>query len=248
MPIIRESYQYLISYYEKKSDFKKQLNYINKLIELDSLLYSNEIYLNKNIIKKYDLPKLVSEKKLLTKKLNRKEKIFRIIIIILFFIIMTIALILSHQNKKHKLYKKRFEEIINNKKIINPINESNIPKEIERNILNEIFNFEQQQEFLSKTITLGSLATRLKTNTSYLSKIINEHKKTSFTNYINNLKISYIIEELKTNINLQKFTIKAISDEAGFNNSESFSKAFYKIKGIKPSYFLRELEKYNKNN
>ena len=38
----------------------------------------------------------------------------------------------------------------------------------------------------------------------------------------------------------------AIAQEVGFNNSESFSKAFYKKTGIYPSYFIKQLEKENK--
>ena len=37
--------------------------------------------------------------------------------------------------------------------------------------------------------------------------------------------------------------VQAIAKESGFNNTESFSKAFYKKTGIKPSYFIRELNK-----
>ncbi len=33
----------------------------------------------------------------------------------------------------------------------------------------------------------------------------------------------------------------AIAEEAGFNTAESFSKAFFKKTGIKPSYFIKEL-------
>ncbi|MDE1205393.1 helix-turn-helix domain-containing protein [Tenacibaculum sp. LAR 2:5] len=78
---------------------------------------------------------------------------------------------------------------------------------------------------------------------NYLSKIINHFKKESFSNYLNNLRIEYIVHRLKEDKVLRKFTIRTIADEAGFNNAESFSKAFFKAKGIKPSYFLKELEK-----
>ena len=101
---------------------------------------------------------------------------------------------------------------------------------------------------MSKKTTLRSLAKDFNTNTNYLSKIINHNKNSSFSNYINSLRIEHIIEILKTNSSIRKYTIKAIADEAGFSNSESFSKAFYKSKGIKPSYFIREMDKIKGNN
>ena len=43
----------------------------------------------------------------------------------------------------------------------------------------------------------------------------------------------------------KKYTIKAISSEVGFNNVQSFAKAFHNSKGINPSYFIKELNKVN---
>ncbi|QTD36723.1 AraC family transcriptional regulator [Polaribacter batillariae] len=82
----------------------------------------------------------------------------------------------------------------------------------------------------------------LNSNTNYLSKIINHYKGLSFSNYLNTLRINFIISELKVNSLYRKFTIKAIAEEAGFNNPESFSKAFYKITNVKPSFFMKQLE------
>ncbi|HLV70233.1 MAG TPA: helix-turn-helix domain-containing protein, partial [Xanthomarina sp.] len=85
------------------------------------------------------------------------------------------------------------------------------------------------------------------TNSTYLSKIINTYKGKSINNYITDLRVDYIINELNQNHILRKMTIKAIALEIGFNNPESFSKAFYKKTGIKPSYFIKQIEKENKN-
>ncbi|NVK53168.1 MAG: AraC family transcriptional regulator, partial [Flavobacteriaceae bacterium] len=41
----------------------------------------------------------------------------------------------------------------------------------------------------------------------------------------------------------RKYSVKAIAHEVGFNTAESFSKAFFKFAGIKPSYFIKELNK-----
>ena len=41
----------------------------------------------------------------------------------------------------------------------------------------------------------------------------------------------------------RSYTIKAISDEVGFNTTQSFTKAFYKRTGIYPSFFIKSLNK-----
>jgi len=71
--------------------------------------------------------------------------------------------------------------------------------------------------------------------------IINHHKEKNFSNYLNDLRIEYVIKELKTNIVLRKYTIEALANEIGFNSSESFSKAFYRKTGIYPSYYIKRL-------
>ena len=55
------------------------------------------------------------------------------------------------------------------------------------------------------------------------------------------MRIDNIVEELKQNKNIRKYTIAALAEEAGFNTAESFSNAFYKRTGIKPSFFVKEL-------
>jgi AraC-like DNA-binding protein len=42
---------------------------------------------------------------------------------------------------------------------------------------------------------------------------------------------------------MQNYTISALAKEFGYNNTESFSTAFYKQTGIKPSYYIKQLRK-----
>ena len=110
-------------------------------------------------------------------------------------------------------------------------------------ILKKLDQFEEKKGFLQKDITLAILAKKCATNTKYLPKVINIHKDKSFVSYINNLRIDYILKELKENKILQKYTIKTISEEAGFNTAESFARAFKNKTGIRPSYYIRNLKK-----
>ncbi|MEW7277142.1 helix-turn-helix domain-containing protein [Aquimarina sp. 2201CG1-2-11] len=118
-----------------------------------------------------------------------------------------------------------------------------ISSDIVTKVLQELDTFEKKQEFLKTNLTTASVAQKLKTNAKYLSKIINYHKQKSFTQYINELRIDFIVEALKANTRYRQYTIKALASEAGFNSTEVFSKSFYKKTGIYPSYFIKQLEK-----
>ena len=110
-------------------------------------------------------------------------------------------------------------------------------------ILIKIDKFEKSKKFLLKKYTLNSLSKELNTNSAYLSKIINATKETNFANYLNELKINEAIERLKTEKKFRAYTIKSIAEEVGFNTPQAFSQAFLRKTGIKPSYFIKKLNK-----
>jgi YesN/AraC family two-component response regulator len=120
--------------------------------------------------------------------------------------------------------------------------EQTISQAVIENISTQLELFEKNQEFLSTEVTLSSLAKVFETNSKYLSQVINQQKEQSFNNYINSLRINYTVEKLKTDLIFRKYSIKAIANEVGFNTTESFSKAFFKNTGIRPSFFIKELD------
>ena len=246
----KPAYRYLISYYKNEDNDLKQLEYINKYIKVDSVLNARSKKISKSLTENYDIPNLLKERKTIENRLKERLSTTQkwVILISLFAIIISITL--AYQSKRKKLYKQRFNNLVassqNEKptsvKII-PKKESSIPIDLVNKILKLLSKFQNNHEYILHDVTLFNLAKKFKTNTKYLSQIINQHKGKSFNNYINSLRINYTIEKLKTDTRFRKYSINAIANEVGFNTSESFSKAFYKNTGIKPSYFIKELER-----
>ncbi|MNT16293.1 DNA-binding transcriptional regulator ChbR [compost metagenome] len=112
-------------------------------------------------------------------------------------------------------------------------------------ILEKLKHFETKKDYLEPNITIQLLSTKFETNTKYLSKIVNAYKGKSFIQYINDLRIEFALVQLQKDNKLSKYTIQALAVEFGFNSAESFSAAFYKKAGIKPTYFIKELENSN---
>ncbi|WLD23144.1 helix-turn-helix domain-containing protein [Flavobacterium dauae] len=113
-------------------------------------------------------------------------------------------------------------------------------------LLQKLNVFEDNQAYLNSKITINSLAKDLNTNSKYLSEVINNCKGQNFTNYLNQLRIKLILTQFDDNKKLRKLTISAIAEEFGFNNARSFSEAFFKVTGLKPSYYISQLEKDDK--
>jgi AraC-like DNA-binding protein len=118
--------------------------------------------------------------------------------------------------------------------------------EIKR-IITNLKRLEQQEFFLKTDCTAANLAKELETNTTYLSKIINTHYQKSFTKYINELRVNYVLNRIKNDKLFRRYSIQSIANEIGFKSRESFNTVFKKETGILPSFYIKELNS-NLNN
>jgi AraC-like DNA-binding protein len=251
-PEFTSGYRFLIKYYKQKNDNKNQLKYLSKYMEIDSVLQNNYKELNNLLKKEYDFPYLQRDKEALINSLKNKNNYF--IWGVVGLIVLILILILYQQSMK-KIYHLRFEEIIKEAEINknsetvtiekNFVESKNatISKEIIDQIIQKLKLFEKEKGYINSKISINSLADEFETNSKYLSKIVNEYKEKSFVTYINDLRIDYIILVLKEDKKMRKYNLQAIAIECGFNSAESFSTAFFKKTGIKPSFFIKELDK-----
>ena len=259
-PNKRDGYEIIIDYYKKNGDYKNQLKYVDRLIHSDSIVAINRKNLSKDILKKYDTPLLMQEKESQIKKLNNKNKIFVWLIAVLLSITLFFIFIIRKNKLKIKEYERQAKALIEKSSDLptpltldekNAEKINNIEKKVDKIILSnntkfkilisKIDEFESNNGFLKKNLTLDSLAKEFQTNRDYLSKLINELKSKNFSQYLNELRINFIVEELKSNNRIRKHTIAAIAEDIGYNNSESFTNAFKKITGTLPSYFIKAL-------
>ena len=109
-------------------------------------------------------------------------------------------------------------------------------------ILTHLDHFENNLDFLNSDINLNQLATLWNTNRSYLSTLINKYKGKGFTDYVNQLRIEYLLKNLEEDPNWKKYKIAHLAELLGFSSSRSFSNAFLKATGISPSFYIQKLQ------
>ncbi|MBQ0734569.1 helix-turn-helix domain-containing protein [Aquimarina celericrescens] len=257
IPEIRTVYTNLINYYKSQGDKNQQLFYVNRLLRADSILDSNYKYVSDRLVKDYDTPELLLQKEALIEDLEDKHTTSSIGILILSVVLGIGCVFLFLSYKKQKRYQQRFEELMATRtKPVQEIKQEveevktkttpasiGISEEIVNAILEQLDNFEQKQGYIKMNLTTSGLASKFGTNSKYLSKVINTYKQKSFIQYINDLRIEFIVDKLKTEAKYRMYTIKALATESGFNTTEAFSKSFYKKTGIYPSYFIKQFEK-----
>ncbi|MGV6829464.1 MAG: helix-turn-helix domain-containing protein [Flavobacteriales bacterium] len=246
-PYQRELFELLFIHYKFKKNYRKQIKYLNKLIKADSIIIENYQFFEPNLIKKFETPKLIKEKEKLIASLRKKSITLWLMIGLLGISILILMYYIRMQN----LYKKRFNAMILNKEFqddndIRKYKKKELSKEVINNILVQLEVFEKNKDYLFSDLNIQKLAKKFGTNHKYLSKVINLQKEKHFSHYINDLRINYIYQRLKTDSKLRNYTIKAIANECGFNSAEYFSKAFYKKFGIYPSFYIKQLKKTNK--
>ncbi|MCE4566750.1 helix-turn-helix domain-containing protein [Maribellus sp. CM-23] len=116
-----------------------------------------------------------------------------------------------------------------------------IDEETKNLILHRLNKLEAENFFLDPHCNLNDVSVRLKTNSKYLSQVINLEKKTNFNNYINDLRINYLLSRLLVDGDFRNSKLNYIAASAGFNSINTFKAAFKKRQGILPSYFIGEL-------
>ena len=260
IPEFTSGYPYLISYFKEKRDKENQLKYITKYMYIDSTLQKNYKELTKKLQKEYDTPHLLSEKETLIQSLENDNAKSHWGIGSLILITISVSGFGIYQHSLKKNYRSRFEKIMNQTKISNnPLTNTpreeieiqtdntkediGIAEELIKQILEKLKSFETKKEYLQPNITVQILSSTFETNSKYVSKIVNTYKGKNFIQYINDLRIKFAINQLQQNNKLRNYTIQALALEFGFNSAESFSAAFYKKTGIKPTYFIKELKK-----
>ncbi len=114
-------------------------------------------------------------------------------------------------------------------------------------VIKGLVRLESQEFYLRSDCNLRSVAKKVKTNATYLSKIINTHEQKNFNEYINDLRIAYALKRLKNDKKFRSFSIKSIATEIGYKSDYSFAKHFKSKTGLNPSYYIKNIEKREKS-
>ncbi len=120
-------------------------------------------------------------------------------------------------------------------------NTTDVNVEATRQILEGLKKLEAQQYYLKQECSSHNVAKKIKTNTSYLSKVVNTRFQKNFNTYINDLRINYALHKLKEDAKFRSFTVQSIANELGYKSADSFTKYFKRRTGFLPSFYIKKL-------
>jgi len=254
-PDLRENYELLLKYYKSKKDLHKQLYYTDKLLKADSILDNKFIYLSGRVRKVYDTKILLKDKQDIEDRFNKRKHndfIYTGIVVIFFLVVLFIAY--RHIRNKN-IYRQKFEELMAKNEAVSKVEVRNLEKGIGNmnkdtvaEILRQLEKFEKDKKFLLKDLTSVKLAAIFNSNPKYLSNVIYQYRGKRFVKYIADLKIHYLINLLKEDTKIRKYSNSALAEEVGFSSTKKFSQAFFAEAGCPTSYFIDELNKISQEN
>ncbi len=91
---------------------------------------------------------------------------------------------------------------------------------------------EQQQLFMNPNLKITDLATALGSNRSAISNCINSQRNCSFPQFVNNYRVAYAQELLRSQPDIK---IAEVCVKSGFSGEASFYRIFKAITGTTPS-------------
>lgn len=100
--------------------------------------------------------------------------------------------------------------------------------------------FEEDKIYKNSDLRITSVSKTLKTNRTYISKLINEEFKKNFNEFVN----EYRTEEAKkllSDKNHNLYTIEHIAEKSGFGSVNSFTRVFKEIVGMPPGKYKEQI-------
>src|SRR5690606_11609613 len=238
-------YRDLGSYYKEMGDLDNYLHYNTKyLSNTNQKMQSTKAASNGAINRMYNDQ---------IANISVLHMVITVIIILLIFSVLLYYLTRRKRKREKLMYKATIaklkayrEEVVPVEVVLNKAKENRfMPEETELALLRKLEAFEINNEFTNPNLSLSSLSVDLQTNTKYLSYIINTHKKKDFNNYINDLRVYYIINVIRNTPVYLNYKISYLSKESGFSSHSKFTSIFKKTTGLTPSAFLNQVKMSN---
>ncbi len=246
LPEVRKTYELLLTSNQFALSHPEVVHYTNQLLKADRILERDLPHLSSLIYREYDTKSLVVEKE----KLIEAKKNQNTLIIIVISLLIALLYFLYKINQKRKKNLQRYHQLLHqykttpaNSPIVavaaTPNRKSEYNPKIIKGLLEKLEAFEKSNGFISKDLTLSSLAIQFQSNKTHLSYVINEHKKMTWPIYLKTLRIHYI-----TNLMLSKplylnYESGVLGEMCGFKSRQQFAKQFFEIHQLTPLEFIK---------
>ena len=257
--LVGDIYRTLGIFESHNKNTKNAIDYLSKSHELrDSVDKAFDIQQAIKLEKQLELKQIETQQRRLELKQTihkvtiANQKIIIGLIATILFLLLIAAIITFYQKKQ---LKHAYEALVNkNRMLIRPEKQkesfhkstSNYPlKNInaENTALRKriLFLIEEEKIFLDGNLTLSKFANLLDSNSSYVSKLINEEFGKNFNTFINEYRIEEVLLHFEKGTH-HSTTIDNIGTKSGFKSKSVFYSHFKKYTGITPYVYIQQMK------
>ena len=256
-----ELYENLSSCYEYLHQYPEALNYYKVFrLENDSLFNKDKERDLSEMRFRYDTERqenLIKQSKLDVMQKEQRIQQQTFILIIIFIVLGLLYYLYRRKNKLYLSIVKQNQEAIKREtelnrrirmleqtdKTVSPQEKyagSSLTDEKYYELFRDLEHLMRENKiYKDNTITKEKVAELLGTNRTYLSRVINEQSKQSFTHYVNSFRIEEAVRLLSDPTN--DTPLKAISADLGFNSISTFYNLFQSTVGMTPSQYRNKV-------
>ena len=226
---IESVYQVLLANAIADVNKEEEEYYLSRLIYYDSLKKITDLKVEQIAINEF----------VLNSSSGQTSKSKLLLFLVLFGSLISSVILLLRRNSTVSQKKKSFNRT--------PRNETpRLANEVVSNILKSLKIWEKNMGYLDPNTTQVELASLLGTNSTYLSRTINEELGKSYSEYLRGLRVEYMLRDFDVNyIDLSRKSMIQLAEKYGFRSQYAFISAFKSRTGITPSLYLRN-KRYSK--
>lgn len=244
---ILDTYTLLENYYKSKGELEAYQQYMAKEIQATKTLLARKDILSPKINKDYNQANLINEqnsKHNLTKLIRWKERINGLLWALIVGSTLLIVLFLWQNKGLRVRLKKNLEQFTFKSRKKNSGSKIDISETTKNVIIEQLRVFENKEKYLNKNLSLEALSSSFDTNSKYVSFVIKQERRKKFPQYINELRIDWLVNSLRKNTEAGEqndATISELAEIAGFSSVQSFTKHFKQKTGMSVSGYIRKL-------
>lgn len=108
----------------------------------------------------------------------------------------------------------------------------------ENKILAALTQWEAQELYLNPSCSITTASKEIGCNSKYLSFVVNKNKKIDFPNYVNNLRLDFLNNYLRTVEEARNFKLTYLAALSGFSSYGKFAKSIKDRTGFNPTQFI----------
>lgn len=192
---------------------------------------------------------LLKSEKLLEQERSRMTTIVAVVIgVSLILALVALLVIIKQKRRLAQSYRILYEMNVSQDKADAARLAIKITEEQTNELVNKIRNvLDTEEELCAPDFSIARLAELVESNSSYVSKIINDIFHVNFRTLVNERRIRLVCRRMEDDNMYGCYTLRTLAESVGFRSMSTFNTAFKKVTKTTPSMYMKEMRLHHES-